>query len=48
MTVPLNPQVGDQIKMVDGNGDNIYFRVLEVTSYETESVNCAFLVKIGA
>lgn len=39
--VAVDPQVGDTVDL------GIEYRVLEVTSFETESVNCAFLLKIG-
>ena len=38
----IDPQVGDTVNL------GVIYRVLEVTSFETESVNCAFLLKIGA
>lgn len=37
----VDPQVGDKVDL------GTIYRVLEVTSFETESVNCAFLLKIG-
>jgi hypothetical protein len=37
----ISPQVGDTVDL------GIVYNVLEVTSFETESVNCAFLLKIG-
>lgn len=40
------PEVGDIVTFSQGAGKS--YRVNEVTSYETESVNCAFLLKIGA
>ena len=39
--VAILPEVGDTVALERD------YRVLEVTSYETESVNCAFLLKIG-
>lgn len=39
--VAILPLVGDTVALEKE------YRVLEVTSYETESVNCAFLLKIG-
>lgn len=38
---PVDPQIGD-IVALESN-----YRVLEVNVYETESMNCAFLLKIG-
>lgn len=43
----IDPQVADQVLMIDSTGNNVYFRVLEVTTYETESTTCAYLLKIG-
>ena len=37
------PEVGDTVTFANSD----VFRVLEVTSYDTESVSCAFLLKIG-
>ena len=37
----VSPQVGDTVDL------GTVYRVLEVESFETESVNCAFLLKIG-
>lgn len=37
----VSPQVGD-IVALERN-----YKVLEITAYETESTNCAFLLKIG-
>jgi hypothetical protein len=39
--VAVDPQVGDTVDL------GTTYRVLEVTSFETESVNCAYLLKIG-
>ncbi len=39
--VAISPQVGDIAAL------EVDYRVLEVTAFETESVNCAFLLKIG-
>ncbi len=39
--VSISPQVGDTVDL------GTVYRVLEVTAFETESVNCAFLLKIG-
>jgi len=39
--VAINPQINDTVSL------DVVYRVLEVTSYETKSVNCAFLLKIG-
>ncbi len=38
----VDPQVGDTVNL------GIIYRVLEVTSFETESTSCAYLLKIGA
>lgn len=38
----VTPIVGDTVNL------GVVYRVLMVTAYETESVNCAFLLKIGA
>lgn len=42
----VQPEVGDIVSFNGGAGPE--YRVNEVTSFETESVNCAFLLKIGA
>lgn len=38
---PVDPQVGDVVTLESD------YRILEVNVYETESMNCAFLLKIG-
>lgn len=39
----VTPEVGDTVAFAN----SVVFRVLEVTSYDTESVSCAYLLKIG-
>ena len=39
--VAIDPQVGDKVTLEKD------YRVLSVEAFETESVNCAFLLKIG-